>query len=106
MLPEMLEDPPGSFMMEGKIILGVNAHVIHVNFEPFLHDHVCTYVIHECLEHRGGIGESEEHDCGFKQSQQGDECCLPLVLFPKSNVIIPPSDVELGEERRVLHIVD
>ena len=106
MLSEMLEDSSGSFVMEGEIILGVNAHVVHVNLKPLLCDHVHANMIHECLEHRGCVGEPKEHDRGFKQPQWGDECHFPLVFFPKPNVVIPPLDVELGKERRVLHIVN
>ena len=84
----------------------MNTHVIHVDLKPFFHDHVSANVIHERLEHRGCIGEPEEHDCGFEQSKGGDECCFPLVFFPKSNVVISPSDVELGEECRVLHVIN
>ena len=65
MFLKTLEDSPGSFVVEGEIVLSVNAHVIHVDLKPFLHDHIHAYVIHEHLECRGGIGESKEHDCQF-----------------------------------------
>ena len=65
MFPELLKNPSGSFMVEGKIILGVNAHVVHVDFKPFFRDHVCTDMVHERLEGGGCVGETEEHDCWF-----------------------------------------
>ena len=66
MFPKMLEDSSGSFVMEGKIILGVDAHVIHVDLKPVFCDHIHTYVVHECLEHGGCVGEPKEHDGWFE----------------------------------------
>ena len=62
MFLKALENSPGSFVVKGEIVLSVNAHVIHVDLKPFLCNHICTYVIHECLRCRGCIGESEEHN--------------------------------------------
>ena len=69
MLSEPLEDSPSLFMMEGKVVLGVDAHVVHVDLEPLLCYHVSTYVVHECLEGRGSIGETKEHDSQFIKSR-------------------------------------
>ena len=101
MFPELLENSLSLFVMQGEIVLGVDAHVIHVDFEPFFCDHVCTDVVHKHLKGGRCIGKSEEHDCWFVESKGGDECCFPLVFLPKPNVVIPTSDVELGEEGRV-----
>ena len=68
MFLKALEDFSGSLVVEGKVILNVNTHVIHVDLEPFFCNHVCTYVIHKHLECRGGIGESEEHNSWFVKS--------------------------------------
>ena len=76
-------------MMESYIILGVDSHIIHVNFEPLLQEHVCKDVIHECLERGGSIAESEEHDSGFEESHGGDEGCFPLVLFRMRMLLYP-----------------
>ena len=57
--------------------------------------------------HPGGYSRRDASSCGgFEQPKGGDECRFPLIFFPKLNVVIPPSDVELGEERRVLHIIN
>ena len=93
-------------MVEGKVILGVNTHVIHVNFEPFLCNHVSTNVVHEHLEGGGCVGEAEEHDHRFVKSQRGDEGRFPLVFFPQLDVVVPPSYIELGEEGGVLHVIN
>ena len=82
MFSESLEDSASSFVMEGEIILGVNAHVIHVDFEPFFCDHVRTDMIHKRLKGGRCVGESEEHDCWFIESKGGDERRFPLVFFP------------------------
>ena len=86
--------------MEGDI-WGVNEEVIHVNDEPAFGDHVSERVIHEMLQGSRGIGESEKHDGGFKQSFMGDEGGLPLVTILDSYVVVPPADVKLGEHRGV-----
>ena len=84
----------------------MDTHVIHVDLEPFFCNHVCTDVVHKRLEGGGWVGESKEHDCWFVKSQGGDERCLPLVLFSQSDVVVSPLYVKLGEEGRVLHVVD
>ena len=53
-------------MMEGDIVLSVDSKVIHVDFQPFLPQHVSENVVHECLKCGGSIAKSEEHDSGFK----------------------------------------
>ena len=53
-------------MVKDEIVFGVNAHVIHVDLEPFLSNHIHTYVIHECLECMGGVREPEEHGSWFE----------------------------------------
>ena len=81
MLPELLEHMLGTFMVEGCIILGVDSHIIHVDFKPLLWEHICKDVIHECLEHGGSVAKSEEHDSGFKESHGGNESGFPLILL-------------------------
>ena len=106
MFPESLKYPSGAFMMESYVILGVDSHIIHVNFEPLLWEHVCKDVIHECLECGGSIAESEEHDGGFEQFHGGDEGRFPLVLFSDANVVISPMNVKFGEQGGFFHVID
>ena len=80
--------------------------VVHVDLEPSLSDHVSKDVIHEHLKGRRGIAETEEHHSGFVESKRGDECCLPLVLLPDTNVVVTPPDIKLGEQCGVFHIID
>ena len=93
MLPELLEHMSGVFMVEGNTILGVDSHIVHVDFKPLLWEHICKDVIHECLECGGGIAESEEHDGGFEESNRGNESSFPLVLLLDVNVVISPMNV-------------
>ena len=80
--------------------------VIHINLEPSFGDHVGENMIHERLKSRRGIAESKEHYSGFKEAERGDERCFPLVFLPDANVVITPSNIKLGEQSRVLHIIN
>ena len=82
MFPESLENASGPFMVEGEVVLGMNAHIVHIDFEPFLCNHVCANVIHERLESGGCVREAKEHNHRFVKSQGGNEGHFPLVLFP------------------------
>ena len=61
----MLQDPFGAFFMKDGIG-GVDKKVIHVDDEPSFSNHVMEGVVHESLECSRGVGESEEHNCGFE----------------------------------------
>ena len=93
-------------MMKGKIPLGVNAKIIHIDLEPPFCDHVSKYMVHECLEGGWRITKAKEHNCGFEKAKGGDEGCLPLVRLADTNVVIPPSNVKFGEEGGVFHVID
>ena len=49
------------FMVEGKVIFGVDTDVVHINFQPFFHYHVDKDVVHEGLECGWHIAKPEEH---------------------------------------------
>ena len=63
-------------------------------------------MIHERLEGRWSIAETKEHDGRFKETERGDECPLPLVLFTNVDVVKSPSDVELSKYCGVFHVID
>ena len=63
-------------------------------------------MIHKCLKSRRGITEPKEHYSGFKEAERCDECCFSLVFLLDANVVIAPSNIKLGEQGRVLHIID
>ena len=58
------------------------------------------------LETLGGNHKSKEHYARFKETEWGDEGCLPFVTFLDANVVIASSYVELSESRELLEVVD
>ena len=69
-------------------------------------DHVSKDVVHEGLESGWSVAKPEEHDGRFKESKRSDKRSLPLVFFTNADVIESPSDVELGKDRGVFHVID
>ena len=80
--------------------------IVHVDLEPSLSDHVGKDMIHEHLKGQRGITEAKEHDGGFEETERGDKCCFPLIFLPDANVVIATSNIKLGEQCRVFHIID
>ena len=70
-----------------------------------LGNHICEDMVHERLEGRWSITEPEEHNGRFKESKRSDERSFPLVFFVNADVVKTPSDIELGKDRRVFHVV-
>ena len=93
-------------MVEGKVIFGVDANVVHINFQPFFHYHIGKDVVHKGLECRWCIAKPEEHHCQFKKSQGGNKGGFPLVFFTNVDVVIAPPNVEFREEGDILHVVN
>ena len=69
-------------------------------------DHVMEGVVHEMLEGGQGVGHPKEHYEGFKESSVCCKCSFPLVSVFDMHVVVPPTDVELGEDLRSLEFVD
>ena len=57
------------------------------------------------MEHGRGVYESKEYDCGFEETLMGNEGSFPLVSVFDSDIVVPPSDIELGENLGSLEIV-
>ena len=93
-------------MVEGEVIFGVDADVIHINFQPFFHYYIGEDVVHKGLERRQCVAKPEEHHCWFKKSQGGNKGGFPLVFFTNVDVVIAPSDVKFREEGGILHVVN
>ena len=90
----------------GGCVGGINEEVVHVYDKPSFCDHIAKGVIHEVLESGGGIGEAKEHYSGLKESLMGDKGSFPLMSIFDSDIIVSPSDVELGEDFRPLEFID
>ena len=97
------EDTSG---VEGYVPLGVDSKIIHINFKPSLSNHISEDVIHKCLECGWGIAEPEEHHSRFKEAKGGDEHSLPLIPFSNPNVVVSPTNIKLGKQGGIFHIVD
>ena len=67
------------FMMEGEGAIGVDAKVIHVDFQPAFGNHISKDMVHESLECGWSVAKAKEHDCGFEEAEEGDKSCLSLV---------------------------
>ena len=63
-------------------------------------------MVHERLEGRWSVAETKEHDGRLEESERGDECSLPLVLFANADVVKSPSDVELSKYHGVFHVIN
>ena len=55
------------------------------------------HIIHEAHECTRGIRESERHDKPFAEPFGSFKCCLPFIPRPDANLVIPFSEVQLGE---------
>ena len=106
MFTETKEYMSGAFMVKGQISLSVDAEIIHIDFKPMFGNHIGEDVVHKCLECGWGIAKPEQHYGGFKESKGSDEHSLPLIHLPNSDVVVPPTDVKLGEQGGILHIID
>ena len=91
-----MEDTFGAFAV-GFLVWGEDEEVIHVDDKPPFHNHISEGVVHESLECSQRVGKSKEHDCWFKKPLVGDEGGFPLMAIFDVNIVIAPSDVELGE---------
>ena len=103
-LSHSLENMTSLFFV-GLWVGGGNEEVVYVDDEPFFGDHVSEGVIHESLECSGGIAETEEHYCWFKEPFVGNESHLPLVTILDANVVVPPADIKLGEVVSIFQLI-
>ena len=87
-------------------IRGEDEEVIHVDNKPSLSDHISEGVIHESLECSGGVVKTEEHDCGFEEPLVGNESHLPPVSIFNVNIVVSPSNVELGKVLGIFELVN
>ena len=55
-------------------------------------------VVHEVLERRGGVGESEGHDGVFEVAVAAAEGGLPFVSRGDPNEVVRAAEIEFGEE--------
>ena len=92
--------------MKNQVLFGVYAKIVHVDFQPFLLDHIGKDMVHKRLERGWCIAKAKEHDGGFKESHRGDKGCFPLIFLSDADVIVPPADVKFGEQGQFFHVIN
>ena len=63
-------------------------------------------MVHHHLEGCWRISESKEHHSRFIKPVFGFERCLVLIPHFDLYIVIPPSDIELGEYVHLLYLCD
>src|ERR1700722_19434542 len=85
--------------------IGGDQEIVHIDMKPSFVEFFPEYFVHHCLERGWRIAEAEEHDEGFKTSTIRNEGCFPLISFFDPNIVISPTNVEFGEDVRILDLV-
>ena len=101
----LLEDMLSAFLVSGSVG-GEDEEVIHIDDKPSFSDHVPEGIVYESLEGGGGVGETEEHNCRFKEAFMGDEGGFPLVSVFDAEVVVAPSNIKLGEDFSISEFID
>jgi hypothetical protein len=76
----------------------VDEDIIEVDADNTFHNQILENVVHHHLEGRWGVGESKKHHQWFIEATIFSKCCLPLITLLHAYIVVPPSDVEFGEE--------
>ena len=63
-------------------------------------------MVHKCLKGGRSIAKAKEHDYRFAKTKWSDKCGFPLVFFLNMDIVVPPSDIELGKKGRILHVIN
>ena len=80
--------------------------VVHIDLEPLFGNHISENVIHECLKSGRGVTEPKKHYGRLKETKRGDERRFPLIVLSDADIVIAPSNIEFGEQCRVLHVIN
>ena len=80
--------------------------VVHINMDDCsLHcmtvNEGAENMVHRRLECGRQVGESKIHNHWFPNPKAGLEGCFPLVAVVYADVVVPPSNVESGENEGV-----
>jgi hypothetical protein len=62
--------------------------------------------VHHHLEGCWQVGETKEHDHRFKEALYGEEGGFPLISIFNANIIVPPTDIEFGEQGASAEAID
>ena len=86
-------------------IRGEDEQVIHVYEESSFCNHVSEEVVYEALESCRGVHQSKKHYHQLEEPSVSGKGSFPQVSVFDAYIIIPPSDIELGEEFCSLELV-
>ena len=78
-------------------VLGENKDVVQIYTNHPFTNQILEDVIHHGLEGSWTVSKAEHHHQWLKQSPVGPKGCLPLISFLDPDIVVPPSDIQLGE---------
>ena len=86
--------------MQGEVVWCSDQDVVHVDEDRagVFQFEWTQFSVHDSLESAGGVTLSEKHHQWFKESKGHFEGCLPLITFLDVDVVIPSTNIELGEQ--------
>ncbi len=77
---------------------------VTVAYDLTIVDEILKDIIHHCLEHHGGVTQSEEHDGWLKQSLVSLEHSLPLIPFLDPHVVESQLEIKYSEELSIAEV--
>src|SRR6266567_4235606 len=91
-----------------KVVFGGDENVIHVSLDvfPVPGFNWSKQFVHHSLESGRGVPQTKIHYHWFVLSQWCFERSFELVTFFYSDVMVPPSDVKLGEQGFSVELLD
>ena len=72
-------------------------NVIKVHTYNTILNQILEDVVHHCLEGRWGVGQSEKHHKGFKESSICTKGCLPFIAIFHTHIIVSPLNIRFRE---------
>src|ERR1700742_2782823 len=91
-----LKDSTGD-LLQFLLRLGENENVVHVDHHNSFIYEFLEDVVHHCLEGCWTVAETKKHDEWFKGSTVSAESGLPFIAFTNTDVVVPPTHIQLGE---------
>jgi hypothetical protein len=93
-------------LVEVNVVMCCNEHVIHVDHQPSQKDFFGKDCIHHHLESCWGVGQPKKHYRWFEKALVHHEGHFPFISCFDTDVVVPPSNIELGEQGVVSYLVD
>jgi len=74
-----------------------NENVVHIHYHPSFIDLILEDMIHVQLEGGRRVAKTKEHDDRFVEAGGSDKCRLPSIIRVDKDIVISPSDINLGK---------